>query len=152
MYIYREKKTYLRPKHKIFFPVHDDVIKWKHFPIYWPFVRGNSPVSGEFPAQRPVTRSFDVFFDLRLFKRLSKQREAGDLRRYRAHYDVTVSGQQCTSRELYTRFVLCIHIPNPFKFIFDCTFVLFIFVLFDPLNQSQTIPYQTILFLSILSI
>ena len=27
---------------------------------------GNSPVSGEFPAQRPVTRSFDVFFDLRL--------------------------------------------------------------------------------------
>ena len=34
---------------------------------------GNSPVSGEFPAQRPVTRSFDVFFDLRLIKRLSKQ-------------------------------------------------------------------------------
>ena len=30
-------------------------------------------VSGEFPAQRPVTRSFDVFFDLRLNKRLSKQ-------------------------------------------------------------------------------
>ena len=27
---------------------------------------GNSPVSGEFPAQRPVTRSFDIFFDLRL--------------------------------------------------------------------------------------
>ena len=34
---------------------------------------GNSPVTGEFPAQRPVTRSFDVFFDLRLNKRLSKQ-------------------------------------------------------------------------------
>ena len=33
---------------------------------------GNSPVTGEFPAQRPVTRSFDVFFDLRLNKRLSK--------------------------------------------------------------------------------
>ena len=28
---------------------------------------------GEFPAQRPVTQSFDVFFDLRLNKRLSKQ-------------------------------------------------------------------------------
>ena len=51
----------------------------------------NSPVPGEFPVQRPVTRSFDVFFDLRLNKRLSKNnREAGDLRRYRAHYDVTV--------------------------------------------------------------
>ena len=34
---------------------------------------GNSPVTGEFPAQMPVTRSFDVFFDLRLNKRLSKQ-------------------------------------------------------------------------------
>ena len=33
----------------------------------------NSPVSGEFPAQRPVTRSFDVFFDLLPNKRLSKQ-------------------------------------------------------------------------------
>ena len=34
---------------------------------------GNSPVPDEFPTQRPVTRSFDVFFDLRLNKRLSKQ-------------------------------------------------------------------------------
>ena len=34
---------------------------------------GNSPVTGEFPSQRPVTRSFDVFFDLCLNKRLSKQ-------------------------------------------------------------------------------
>ena len=33
---------------------------------------GNSPVPGEFPTQRPVTRSFDVFFYLRLNKRLSK--------------------------------------------------------------------------------
>ena len=33
----------------------------------------NSQVIGEFPAQRPMTRSFDVFFDLRLNKRLSKQ-------------------------------------------------------------------------------
>ena len=34
---------------------------------------GNSPVTGEFPTRRPVTRSFDVFFDLRLNKRLIKQ-------------------------------------------------------------------------------
>ena len=32
----------------------------------------NSPVTGEFPAQRPLTQSFDVLFDLRLNKRLSK--------------------------------------------------------------------------------
>ena len=46
---------------------HDDVIKWKHFPRYWSFVRGIHR------SQRPVTRSFDIFFDLRLNKRLSKQ-------------------------------------------------------------------------------
>ena len=51
---------------------------------------GNSPVPGEFPTQRPVARSFDVFFDLRLNKRLSKNHESGDLRRYRVHYDVIV--------------------------------------------------------------
>ena len=34
---------------------------------------GNSPVTSEFPSQRPVTRSFDVFFVLRLNKRLSKK-------------------------------------------------------------------------------
>ena len=47
---------------------HDNVIKWKHFPCYWSFVRG---IQRSFP--RTVTRSFDVFFDLRLNKRLSKQ-------------------------------------------------------------------------------
>ena len=34
---------------------------------------GNSPVTGEFPAQRHVTRGFDVFFDLCLNEWLSKQ-------------------------------------------------------------------------------
>ena len=43
---------------------------------------GNSPVPGEFPAQRPVTQSFDIFFDLRRNKRLSKQSWG--------HYDVSV--------------------------------------------------------------
>ena len=50
---------------------------WRHqmetFSALLAICAGNSPVSGEFPAQRPVTRSFDVFFDLRLNKRLSKQ-------------------------------------------------------------------------------
>ena len=44
---------------------------------------------GEFPAQRPVTRSFVIFFDLRPNLRLSKQ-SGGDLRRNHAHYDVIV--------------------------------------------------------------
>ena len=45
---------------------------------------------GEFPTQRPVTRSFDVFFDLRLNKGWVNNRDAGDLSRYRGHYDVIV--------------------------------------------------------------
>ena len=50
---------------------------WRHqmetFSAFLALCAGNSPVTGEFPAQRPETRSFDVFFDLRLNKRLSKQ-------------------------------------------------------------------------------
>ena len=50
---------------------------WRHqmetFPALLAICAGNSPVTGEFPAQSPVMRSFDVFFDLRPNKRLSKQ-------------------------------------------------------------------------------
>ena len=51
---------------------------------------GKSPVTSEFSSQRPVTRSFEVFFDLRLKKGWVNNREAGGLGRYRANYDVTV--------------------------------------------------------------
>ena len=68
---------------------------WRHrmetFSALLAICAGNSPVPGEFSAQRPVTRNIDVFFDLRLNKPLSKQWwEAGDLRRYCAHYGVMV--------------------------------------------------------------
>ena len=60
------------------------VIVWTRYKSWWrhqmetfsallAICAGNSSVPGEFPAQRPVTRNFDVFFDLRLNKRLSKQ-------------------------------------------------------------------------------
>ena len=51
---------------------HDIVTKWS-FSALLALCAGNSPVTGEFPAQRPATWSFDVFFDLHLNKRLSKQ-------------------------------------------------------------------------------
>ena len=53
-------------------PYHDDVIKWKHFRVAGPLC-GKFTGPGDFPTQRPVTRSFDVFFDLRPNKRSSKQ-------------------------------------------------------------------------------
>ena len=50
---------------------------WRHqvetFSALLAICAGNSPVHGEFPTQRPVTRSFDFFFDIRPNKRLSKQ-------------------------------------------------------------------------------
>ena len=51
---------------------------------------GNSPVPGEFPTQRPVTRSFDVYLIWVWINGWVNNREAGDLRRYRAHCDVIV--------------------------------------------------------------
>ena len=54
------------------------ILSWWHhqmeiFSVLLALCAGNSQVTGEFPAQRPVTGSFDVFFDLRLNKRWSKQ-------------------------------------------------------------------------------
>ena len=70
------------------------IYDWRHpmetFSALLALCAGNSPVPGEFPSQRPVIWSFDIFFDLRLNKRLRNNRDAGDLRRHDAHYDVTV--------------------------------------------------------------
>ena len=50
----------------------------------------NSPITGEFLAQRPVTRSFDVFLICAWRNAWVNNREAGDLGRHRARYDVVV--------------------------------------------------------------
>ena len=69
----------------LWFWFHGDVIKWKHFSHHRP-LWGEPLVTGGFPLQRPVMCSFDVFFDLALNKRLSKQS-----RRHHAHCDITVN-------------------------------------------------------------
>ena len=76
------------------------------FPVLLALCAGNSPVTGEFPAQRPVTRSFDVFFDLRLDKTWVNNRKAGDLRRHRGHYDVIV---MCIHAAILIRVALIAH-------------------------------------------
>ena len=60
------------------------------FSVLLALCKGNSPVTDEFPTQRPGTRCFDVYFDLRLNKRLGEPSSADDSRRHRAHYDVIV--------------------------------------------------------------
>ena len=69
---------------------HDDVIKWKHFPRYWPFVRGihRSPVNFPHKGQWRGALMFSL-----MCARINSwvnNREAGDLRHYRRHYDVIV--------------------------------------------------------------
>ena len=63
---------------------HDDVIKWKHFPRYWPFVRGihRSPVNSPHKGQWRGALIFSLICIW--INGWVNNREAGDLRRYRA--------------------------------------------------------------------
>ena len=83
---------------------HDDVIKWKHFPHNWPFVRGihRSPVKNS-PHKGQWRRAL-MFSWICVWKnRWVNNHEADDLKRHRTHYDVIV-----TKRKLF----LCICHPS----------------------------------------
>ena len=69
---------------------HDDVIKRKHFPCHWPFVRGihRSPVNPPHKGQWRGALMFSLICARR--KGWLNNRDAGDLRRHCDHYDVTV--------------------------------------------------------------
>ena len=69
---------------------HDDVITWKHFPRYWPFVWRihRSPVNSPHKGQWPGALMFSLICVW--INDWVNNGEAGDLRRYRIHYDVTV--------------------------------------------------------------
>ena len=75
---------YLQPS------LYDDVIKWKHFPRYWPSVRGihRSPVNSSHKGQWRGGLEFPLICVW--INGWVNNREAGDLRRYRVHYDVIV--------------------------------------------------------------
>ena len=69
---------------------HDDVIKWKHFPRYWPFVRRihRSPVNSPHKGQWRGALMFSLICTW--INSWVNNPEAGDLRRHRAHCDVSV--------------------------------------------------------------
>ena len=70
---------------------HDDDIKWKHFPRYWPSVRGihRSPVNSPCKGQWRGALMYSLI--CAWINSWVHNREAGDLRRHHAHYDVTVT-------------------------------------------------------------
>ena len=80
---------------------HDDVIKWKHFPRYWPFVREihRSPVNSPHKGQWRGALMFSLI--CAWINGWVNNREAGDLRRYRAHYDVSVMKKKKNPPRLY---------------------------------------------------
>ena len=69
---------------------HDDVIKWKHFPRYWPFVRGihRSPVNS--PQKGQWRGAWSLSLICAWINVWVNNREADDLRCHCAHYDVIV--------------------------------------------------------------
>ena len=82
---------------------HDDIIKWKHFPRYWPFVRGirrsavNSPHKGQWRGALMLSLIYAWI------NNWVNKREAGDLRRHRAHYDVIVMTYAINTLTQYLR-------------------------------------------------
>ena len=83
---------------------HDDVIKWRNFPRYWPFVRGihRSPVNSPHKGQWRGALMFSL-----IYARINgwvNNRESGDLSRPGAHYDVRVMTTDFTptSHEYFT--------------------------------------------------
>ena len=79
--------------------LHDDVIKWKHFPRNWPFVRGiragNSPVPVNSPHKGQWRGALMFSLICVWINGWVNNREAGDLRRCRGHYDVGVMETKC---------------------------------------------------------
>ena len=95
--VFRLRTCYAESKSKY----HDDVIKWKHFPRYWPFVRGihRGPVNSPHKGQWRGTLMFSLICVW--INGLVNNCKAGDLRRYRAHYDVTVMHWQYFMHQAY---------------------------------------------------
>ena len=80
---------------------HDDIIKWKHFPRYWPFVRGihRSPVNSPHKGQQREALMFSLICVwINVWVNI---REAGDLRRHHGHYDVIVNNGEAGDLRCY---------------------------------------------------
>ena len=73
---------------------HDDVIKWKHIPRYWPFVRGIHRWLVNPPPKVQWHEALVFSLICVWINGWVNNREAGDLERYRAHYDVIVMLQR----------------------------------------------------------
>ena len=109
--------------------LHGDVIKWKHFPRYWSFVQGihRSPVNSPHKGQWRGALMFSLICVW--INGWVSNREAGDLRRNSAYYDVTVM------RVIFTQFYLTVSI------IFSCSTALLCWALWKVDSHEQCTRY-----------
>ena len=84
---------------------HDDIIKWKHFPRHWPFVRGihRSPVNSPHKSQWRGALMFSLICTW--INAWVNNRGTGDLRHHRAHYDAIVMVWWRESSQIWWHFL-----------------------------------------------
>ena len=117
---------------------------WRHqmeaFSALLGICAGNSPVPGEFPAQRPVTRSFNVFFDLRLNKPLSKQSWGWWFetlsRPLSRHRNAIIS----YGNAKYSSFRL---VSSTYKILYETIIIIRIMMFMITINESIWLDFQT---------
>ena len=100
-------KCFYNIKNSLMEKWHDDIKKWKHFPRYWSFVWGihRSPVNSPHKGQWRGALMFSLM--CAWINGWVNNREAGDLRHHRAHYNVIVMNEQSFSTPAFC-------IPGPF--------------------------------------
>ena len=131
----------------VFIP-HHDVIKWKHFPRNWPFVRGihRSPVNSQHKGQWRGALKFSLICVW--INDWVNNRKAGDLRCYRTHYDVIVMLQikvtsHGPSNSPTTRFIVKQHIQSTNNESFKVTYWLLILMgLIPPVPDGFLSPWN----------
>ena len=127
---------------------HDDVIKWKHFPRYWHFVRGihRSPVNSPHKGQWRGALMFSLIYAW--INGWVNSREAGDLRRHRAHYDAIVIRQKSLMNALnlmpiwYALWANIRHMENIWKPNLVCTLETFIIWFVQCVRIVFLVPFR----------
>ena len=127
---------------------HDDVIKWRHFPRYWPFVRGihRSPVNSPHKGQWRGALMFSLICVW--INDWVNDREAGDLRRNRVHYDAIVMYCELDTAQLTweleacrllwsSDFVLSQPTTYDWRLVFVCWFVILAYCTFYPVTVQK---------------
>ena len=119
---------------------YDDVIKWKYFPRYWPFLREIhwSPVNSPHKGQWRRALMFPLF--CAWINGWANNREAGDLRLHRAHHDVTIMTHLCIF-SMITPFIAIFELDHAIHSNNACANCVHNYT--DPINKLTSVNWQS---------